>query len=209
MLSGARGLIQLSGLLLAVWPLAAQSKKAEDLALGKILVTTRRAADPLFAKSVIVLVRYGEGGALGLMVNRRSDVPIAQALHELAGAPAHREPVFVGGPVDLGTVFALVRKARKPEGSAPVFGNISLVTEKAPLEKELRGHAGASELRIYLGYCGWGPGQLENEARLGVWYIFDASEERTFDEQPATLWPRLIDEAEALKAQLLFTPTAR
>jgi putative transcriptional regulator len=51
----------------------------------------------------------------------------------------------------------------------------------------------ASELRIFLGYAGWGPGQLENEVRLHGWYIFNYDESLVFDEHPETLWQRLID----------------
>ena len=60
--------------------LAAQSKNPEDLAVGKMLVATRHGTDSLFAKSVILLVRYDHTGALGLMVNRRTTIPISRAL---------------------------------------------------------------------------------------------------------------------------------
>ncbi len=180
--------------------LSAQSKRPQDLAPGKILVTVRDAPDPLFAKSVILLVRYDASGALGLMINRRSDVPISEALHELAGASAHSEPVFVGGPVELNTVFALARSAQKPAGASDIFGKVYLLTERTALEKALGGKSDPKTFRIYMGYCGWDRRQLQNEVRVGAWYIFDSSEDAAFDDQPATLWPRLIGKAESLKA---------
>jgi putative AlgH/UPF0301 family transcriptional regulator len=116
MASRSRRLVELSALLLAgACCLAAQSKKPEDLAVGKMLVTPRHAPDPLFAESVILLVRYDETGALGLMVNRRTTVPISRALRELDGAAAHSDPVFVGGPVQLEMVFALCLRRREFE----------------------------------------------------------------------------------------------
>jgi putative transcriptional regulator len=171
--------------------LPAQSKRAEDLAVGKILVTPHDAPDPLFAESVIVLVQYSSAGALGLMINKRTTVPISRALEGVAGASKHSDPVFVGGPVQLDTLFALARAAVRPEGAAEVFGNIHFISTKAALEKALAGASNPGALRVYAGYCGWGPHQLENEMRLGGWYIFDRSEDLTFDANPATLWTRL------------------
>jgi putative transcriptional regulator len=171
--------------------LAAQSKRPEDLAVGKILVTPHDAPDPLFAESVIVLVQYSETGALGLMVNKRTTVPISRALQGVPGASKHSEQVFVGGPVQLDTLLALARAAVRPEGAAEVFGNIHFISTKAAMEKALAGATNPSGLRVYAGYCGWGPHQLDNEMRLGGWYIFDRSEDLTFDADPATLWTRL------------------
>jgi hypothetical protein len=102
LISRSRGLLQFLAVLLAgACGLAAQSKMPEDLAAGKILVATRDAPDPLFTESVVLLVRYNETGALGLMVNRRTTVPISRALSDLQGAAGHSDPVFVGGPVEL------------------------------------------------------------------------------------------------------------
>ena len=116
---------------------AAQSKRPEDLAVGKILVTPHDAPDPLFAESVIVLVQYSGTGALGLMINKRTTVPISRALEGVSSASKHSEPVFVGGPVQLDTVFALARAAVRPEGAEEVFGNIHFMSTKAALEKAL------------------------------------------------------------------------
>jgi hypothetical protein len=106
MASRSHGLVPLWALVLfGACCLAARSKKPEDLAAGKILITTRGAPDPLFAESVILLVRYSDSGALGLMVNRRTTLPISDALRQLRGAAGNSDPVFVGGPVELDTVF--------------------------------------------------------------------------------------------------------
>jgi putative transcriptional regulator len=176
--------------------LTAQSKNPADLALGKVLVTPRDAKDPAFAKSVILLVRYGDSGVVGLMLNRRSTLPISRVLHDVPGSQAHSDPVFVGGPVELDTVLALVRARTVPDGATNVFGNIQLVASRAALEKALSGPAAESAFRIYLGYCGWTQPQLENEVRLGAWYIFNRNEGLAFDPSPATLWDTLIGKAE-------------
>lgn len=190
--------------------LAAQSKRVVDLGVGKVLVTPRGSRDPLFARTVVLLVRFDRTGALGLMLNRRTKVPISHALPKVKGAAEDSHPVFVGGPVDPETVFALARAARKPEGTTEVFGDIYLIQTRTALEKALGEDSNASGVRIYVGYCGWGPQQLQNEVREGRWYIFDRSEDLAFDGKPATLWPRLIDQVDLLnlrKFALLVSPT--
>ncbi len=174
----------------------AQSKSPQDLATGKLLVAPRDAPDPAFAESVILLVRYDESGVVGLMVNRPTKVSISTALKELKGAGNHPDPVFVGGPVELDTVLAITRGPKKPADAADISGGLSLIASKAGLEKALRGATDPAALRIYLGYCGWTRPQLEQEVRLGGWYVFDRSEALVFDKEPATLWSRLIGKTE-------------
>lgn len=188
--------------------LAAQSKKSADLAQGKILVTPREAPDPVFAQSVILLVRYNENEAVGLMLNHRSTVSISRVLHETQAAAKHPEPIFVGGPVELDSVMAIARAAKPPEGSAPVLGNLYAIMSKAPLEKALADRD-ANSLHVFLGYCGWGPHQLENEVRLGGWYVFDGGENLAFDSAPSTLWMRMIDKTELQVVRLGFVAPGR
>ncbi|HUA82754.1 MAG TPA: YqgE/AlgH family protein [Bryobacteraceae bacterium] len=176
--------------------LLAQSKDPKNLAQGKILVTTRASADPIFAQSVVLLVKLDHDGAFGLMINRQTAVPISRALSELHGSATHSEPVFLGGPVELDTVFAVSRSPDRPDGATEIFGDVYLVSAKPALEKILA-QSSRGDSRIYLGYCGWAAQQLENEVTHGGWYIFNRSEDQVFDGDPATLWSRLIAKAEA------------
>ena len=192
-------------LLAAACCLMAQSKRPEDLAQGKILVTPRDAPDPHFAESVILLARYNESGAVGLMVNRRTEVPLSRVLKEIPGAAKHTEPVYVGGPVELDTVLALVRASKPPDGAGLVSGSLYLLMARQVLEKALR-ERDATNLHIYLGYCGWGPHQLENEVAAGGWYIFNRSDDLSFDPEPSTLWTRMIARTEQQIVRLSFRP---
>ncbi|HYA18575.1 MAG TPA: YqgE/AlgH family protein [Bryobacteraceae bacterium] len=182
---------------------AAQSQRPEDLARGKMLVAPRETRDPLFAQTVVLLVRYDASGAVGLVLNRPTDIPISRALRGIPGSAKHTDTVYVGGPVELDTVMAVARSAHKPEGAEEVFGGIYLVAAKSALEKALGEPANPGGLRVYLGYCGWGPRQLDNEMRLKGWYVFDRSESLAFDTAPATLWSRLVGRTETQIVQLL------
>lgn len=175
--------------------LSAQSKNPQDLAPGKLLVARPQGTDSLFAKSVILLVRYDHTGALGLMINHRTKMPISRALSGLEGAKGHSDPIFLGGPVQLRTVFALARADRKPEGATAVLGDIYFISARTDLEKALGRESNPGDIRVYVGYCGWGPQQLDTEVLRGSWYIFGQSEDLAFDAKPATLWSRLITKA--------------
>jgi putative transcriptional regulator len=181
-----------AGFLFTSLPCTAQSIRPEDLAQGKIIVTPRDSPDPHFARSVIVLANYGATGALGLMIHYKSDLTIQKALTGLKGAEKRTDMVFVGGPVELPMALALLRSKSAPEGASHVTGNLYLMAAKQSITAALVGGHPASDLRIFIGYSGWGPGQLEREVRRSGWFIFDYDEAVVFDDHPDTLWDRLI-----------------
>lgn len=192
----------LAGVLLAAVTLCAQSQGVEDLATGKLLVAPRDAPDSNFAESVILLLHYDDQSALGLMINRRTTVTIARALHELKGAHDRSDVVYFGGPVEQEGVMALLRSSSKPENATALFEDVFVIGARQGLEGVLSSGKSAGRLRVYLGYCGWGPGQLDNEVRLGGWYIFDATANLVFDANPDTVWSRLIGRIEYQMAAL-------
>jgi putative AlgH/UPF0301 family transcriptional regulator len=197
-----RGLSLVVGAFLCASVLLAQSKKPEDIAAGKVLVVPRDSPDPTFAEAVVLLVHYGNDGVLGLMINRRTNLPISRVLPQLKDSAKYTDPVFMGGPVELDVILALLQSRAKPQEATPVFGDVYMVSTRRVVEAALTAGAGPNTLRIYLGYCGWAPGQLENEVAHGGWYIFDGSKELLFDSNPATLWSRMIARAEQRIADL-------
>lgn len=183
--------------------LPAQSTRTQELGIGKLLVAKRDTRDPAFAESVILLVRYDHDGTVGLMINRPTDVPISRALQTLKGSKERSDPVYAGGPVGELSVLGLLRASKMPEDANHVTGKLYFVSTRVLLEKTLARRADPKDFRIYLGYCGWGPGQLENELRLGLWHVFPATENLVFDSEPDSLWSRLIARTEMSIAQLL------
>ena len=185
--------------------LCAQSTKTEDLAAGKLLVMERNAPDPKFAESVILLIRYGEDGVVGLMLNRAASIPVSR-LKEFDGTANRSDPLYVGGPVQLDSVTALVRTTNAPPGGIRVAADLYAVQTKQGLEAALKASKGSEDLRIYFGYCGWSLPQLQNEMKLGSWFIFNGGEAFAFDSTPSTLWKRLIDRA---GLNVAFAPITR
>jgi putative transcriptional regulator len=176
--------------------LQGQAVPGPELGIGKLVVARRDAPDPAFAETVILLVRYDHTGTLGLMINRPTKVPISRALDPLKGAKGRSDPVYAGGPVELPNVLGLLKANAMPDGAAHVTGKVYLLSSEALLEKTLAGRPDPEDFRVYLGYCGWGPGQLESESSRGFWQVLNANADIIFDAEPDTLWSRLIARAE-------------
>jgi putative transcriptional regulator len=180
-----------------------------DLAAGKLLVASPDLPDPNFAKTVVLLVQYDEDGVVGLILNRRSKVPISRVLDELAGAKNRADPVYAGGPVGRTDVLALVRSRRPPGDAQRVIGDVFLVSTKQGLEKTFASATDADTVHVYLGYSGWTAPQLQHELDMGAWYVLQGSAKAVFDSDPDALWPRLIRETEMRIASRGATETFR
>jgi putative AlgH/UPF0301 family transcriptional regulator len=175
----------------------------DDLAAGKFLVASRDLGDPNFAETVVLLVSYDEKqGAMGLVVNHRTDVPLSRVFQDLKAAKTRDDPAYVGGPVELNTILALLKSSSPPDEAKHVFGDVYLVSTKAALEKTLASSVGPNAFHVYVGYAGWGPGQLEHEVDLGGWHIFAADAANVFHADPDSVWKRMIQRTETQIAQI-------
>ncbi len=177
--------------------------QAPDLAAGNFLVSSRDLGDPNFSETVILLLRYDEEeGAMGLVINRRGDLPLSRVFQDLKQAKGRTDLAYVGGPVEPGDVLALLKSSTKLEDAERVFANVYLISDKDLLEKTLADKAEAGVFHVFLGYAGWGPGQLEHEVDLGAWHILPPDAASVFDSDPESVWPRLIRRTELRIAEL-------
>ena len=175
-----------------------QLKNPKDLGVGKVLVARRGLGDPNFAGTVILLVQFDGKGAVGLILNRRTDVPLSQVL-DLKAAKERSDPVYVGGPVEPTGVLALFESSAKVEKANNVFGGVYLISDKALFEKTISARPDPGVFHVYLGYAGWTQDQLRAEVQLGAWFIFPADTATVFDANPGSLWLEMIK-----KTQLKF-----
>jgi putative AlgH/UPF0301 family transcriptional regulator len=182
--------------LLPVGVVPTQSKNPDNLGTGKILVASRNLADPHFAQTVVLLLHYDAEGAAGLILNRRTDVPLAQGLDGVEGAKGRKDPIFIGGPVGSPGLCALIESAKEIENAEHVFNGIYLISAKTAFEKALKSHPAPNVFHVYLGYAGWTKDQLEMEVKLGAWFIFPADESTVFNPNPDTLWQQMIRRTE-------------
>lgn len=158
---------------------------------GRLLVAEPMLGDPNFDRTVVLVLQHSAEGAMGLVLNRPTDVPVAAALPDWAMVATDPAVVHVGGPVEGESGWCLVR-AVDPEaldGFASVLGAVGLVDlELDPLE--LIGLV--TEVRLYAGYSGWGPGQLEHELAQDAWFVVDADPGDPFLPDSESLWRRIL-----------------
>jgi putative transcriptional regulator len=148
---------------------------------GHLLVATPRLRDPNFDRTVILVLEHNEEeGAAGVVLNRPSDAEVAGSLpgwDSLAGKPA---VFFAGGPVEPSGFIGLARLT-----STGTVGPVDLAADPA-------GAAEVAEVRIFAGYAGWGPGQLEFEIGEGAWFVVDALPGDALSPVPNGLWSAVL-----------------
>lgn len=174
----------------------AQSRDVNKLGVGKLLVASRDLGDPHFAKTVILLVHYDAEGVLGLILNRRTDIPLSRVFEGLKAAEGRSDPVYAGGPVEIPVVFGLLQSPAKVEGAEKVFSGVYLLSTKSLFEESISHRADRNVFHVYLGYAGWNMNQLRMEVDLGSWFIFPGDAKTVFDSDPDTLWSRMIAKTE-------------
>jgi putative transcriptional regulator len=177
---------------------------------GRLLVATPPLGDPHFDRTVIYVLEHSEAGAVGLVLNRTGtaagrapaetlrDAPMAlddvdATLDVLAAwqpllAPPRR--MFVGGPVGDDSLIAVAAGVgRSPEtwgALTPSIGTVDLTVAPDEAAEQIE------RVRIFRGYAGWAPGQLDVELDEGAWMVFDAVDDDVFTERPDQLWRDVV-----------------
>ena len=152
---------------------------------GQLLVASPQLLDPNFYRTVVYIAEHGEDGALGLVLNRPTEEPVADHLPDWAPATTAPAVVFVGGPVSNEIAVGLARcPVHPPESWAPGFDGSGLVDLSIGPESL----GGVDALRIFSGYSGWITGQLEMELATDSWFVLPARPSDLFTDHPETLW---------------------
>jgi putative transcriptional regulator len=173
---------------------------------GRLLVATPALRDPNFERTVVLLVAHEDGGALGVVLNRATEVAVTEVLGPwgtLANDPA---VVFEGGPVQPEAAICLAR-ARPEAGEMVGFNRVAGVVGTVDLSadpEQLR--PGIVGVRVFAGYAGWSPGQLEAEIATGSWFVFDALPGDAFAGRPDDLWSMVLRRQGGLMAAVAHFP---
>ncbi len=175
---------------LSVSPCA--SEKKTELAKGKFLVASRDLIDLNFSQSVVLLIEYGPNGAMGLVINRPTEVQLSEVLPDMAELAHRGEILFIGGPVARNQLLMLIRSDREIEGAHLVFEDVYASTSRTVLEEMVNRSGPGERFRVYAGYAGWASGQLDQEFSRGDWHVLRADRETVFEKEPSQIWNELI-----------------
>ncbi len=159
---------------------------------GRLLLAAPPLEDPNFDRTVIYMLEHHDEGAVGVVINRSSGEALDEPLDRWIDLQTAPSSVFEGGPVESTALIALVA-AKDPdvddEALTPIVGVIAsadLTADPAIVA------ASVNEVRVFRGYAGWGPGQLEGEIDAGAWLVLDAQTSDVFTKAPDELWREVL-----------------
>lgn len=159
------------------------------LGTGKILIAEPFLADPNFARSVILLCEHGNEGSVGFILNRATELTLGDLLPDLYTPLL---PIHQGGPVQLDTLHML---HRMPEafGGNEVIPGVYWGGSYEALQDVIQNNAYQPiDMRLFVGYAGWSPGQLEAEVKEGSWLVADLTTDILFETEPERVWKQAL-----------------
>jgi putative transcriptional regulator len=156
---------------------------------GQLLIASATLVDPNFQRTVVLVAEHSDEGAMGVVLNRPSPVIAAEAVPILASLVGDAEPVYVGGPVQPGAVVALAEYEEPDLAAAIAFADVGFLPAEADSD-ELAGTL--RRVRVYAGYAGWSPGQLEAELEEEAWIVEPAVADDVFASDADLLWPAVL-----------------
>ncbi len=174
-----------------LWAQAPSSRDPAHLRPGIFLYAAPGIGDPRFAETVILLMEHGETGSAGVVLNQPSDVQLRKVLPDLAAARRLEVPVHWGGPVDPTAMVVLLRSPARSGSAKAVAPEIYRTTELEDLRGALEDARPDRQVRVYSGYAGWSPGQLESEVRQGAWLLDRADADAVFALDVSSLWEKV------------------
>jgi putative transcriptional regulator len=161
-----------------------------DTLRGRLLVATPAIESGPFLRSVVFLLDHDEDGALGVIVNRPLDSEVDEVLPDWGSRVNAPMCLFAGGPVAMDSALALgvLADAEPPVGWRRMAGRVGLVDLEGPVP----GKGELAGLRVFAGYAGWSPGQLEAELEEGGWLVVDAHDSDLVSPRPERLWREVL-----------------
>lgn len=139
---------------------------------GQLLIAAPSLFD-YFRRAVVLVLEHTPDGAMGVVLNRASETPVAEAVPALAELPGADDLVRLGGPVAPESVVALGDFEDPEEAGTRVVGSLGTLDPDSP-------NSSLRRLRVYAGYAGWGPGQLDGELEQGAWIVQAADPDDPF-----------------------------
>jgi putative transcriptional regulator len=174
--------------------LACQAAGQEGRANSLFLVAKPGLVDPNFARTVVLVTQAEDASTVGVIVNRPTKLTAQEVLPRELPAGNYRDPIYLGGPVMRQAIVAVFRSESVPQAPAfPVLKDVYLTMHPDNLRKLLAD--GAGRYRLYAGFSGWAPRQLESEFMRDGWYVLPADEATIFRSATEGMWEELVEKA--------------
>ena len=170
---------------------SAGQHQTQHLEAGSFLIATPHISDYRFRRTVILIVRHDANGAFGLVINKVTDIPLSSLAPELRELTREKQFAYYGGPVSMQRMSYLHRERAAANGGTRVMQDIYWST-KLTMLKGFLASPDERTLRVFFGYAGWGPGQLDREVAQRGWLVAVADGETVFDHPTDSLWRELI-----------------
>lgn len=169
---------------------------------ARLLLSGPALYDPNFRHTVILLGGHAEEGAFGVILNRPTEFAVADVFPPLGPLAGPDAKVYIGGPVQPAQPVVLAELRDPTQAGVPVFGSIGFLTGEVPAS------LGSSivRARVFAGYSGWGPGQLEAEFADDAWILEPARESDVFDAEPQSMWRRVLERKGPEYRQIAMMP---
>jgi putative transcriptional regulator len=155
---------------------------------GHLLIAGPALWDPNFRRTVVLVGHHDDEGAVGVVLNRASEVSVTDAAPPLGALVEPDAPLFIGGPVQPEAAVVLADFEHPEMARVIAFGSIGFLPDEMDAEEG----EGVRRARVFAGHAGWGPGQLEAELEQGSWIVEPANEADVFTPEPARLWERVL-----------------
>ncbi len=156
---------------------------------GQLLVAGPAMYDPNFRRTVILVGEHSRDGAMGIVLNRPSEASVAEAVPGLVALAGEDGPVHVGGPVEPAGVTVLAEFDDPDDAATILFGAVGFAAGDADMAL-LAGATG--RVRVFAGYAGWAPGQLESELERDDWILAEPDPEDVFSIETIGLWSTVL-----------------
>jgi putative transcriptional regulator len=158
-----------------------------------LLVARAELPDSRFKNAVVLVMNNIASAPAGLIINRPTRIGVSSLFPDVERLAKLEDKVYFGGPVEIEAVSFLFRADTQPEHAIQILDGVYLSTNEGLLRKLLGREKPMEGLKIFIGYSGWGPGQLQAEIERGDWTPAPADARAIFDVKPEHPWPERPD----------------
>jgi len=174
---------------------------AEKILKGQLLLDSGQLGGSFFQRTVVLICQHNAEGAFGLVLNRSLGKTVGEMIVADLPEMLKEAPLFLGGPVQPAALSFLHSDTFLPD--AEVLPNLALGHSLDELVDVGESFSPTKKVRMFAGYAGWSPGQLEEEMKRKSWLTFPASLELVFETPPEQLWPKILKSKGGWKNKLL------